>query len=123
MNTMNEYAVKVDTELFDLIALSYKYRGRSYRKDFTTRVAKFIVNTDHISACLLVAVAPCQLISKLVETNWEIVPYIVKFTKTHSIPKVYDMLAARYRDDLRRLELRMDSQEYAWVVEKFTKES
>jgi hypothetical protein len=121
MSTMNEYAVKVDTKLFELIALSYKYKGQGYRKAFTTRVAKFIVNTDHISACLLVVVMPPSLCSKLVETNWEIVPYIVKFTKTHSIPKVYDMLAARYRDELRRLELRMDPQEYAFVVERFSK--
>jgi sulfur relay (sulfurtransferase) DsrC/TusE family protein len=114
---MNEYAVKVDTELFDLIALSHKYKGQGYRKAFTTRVAKFIVNTDHISSCLLVVVMPAELVSKLVETNWEIVPYIVKFTKTHSIPKVYKMLAARYGDELRRLELRMDAMQYAQIVE------
>jgi hypothetical protein len=119
---MNEYAVKVDTELFELIALSHKYKGQGYRKAFTTRMAKFIVNTDHISACLLVVAMLAELVSKLVETNREIVPYIVKFTKTHSIPKVYDMLAARYGEDTEAcLELRMDPQSYAWVVETFSK--
>jgi hypothetical protein len=115
---MNEYAVKVDTELFDLIPLTYKHAHRLDRK-FNNRVAKFILNTDHISGCLLVVAMSSDFIFKLVETNWAIVPYIVKFTKTHSIPKVYKMLAVRYSDELRRLELRLPTQEYASIVRSF----
>jgi len=116
MSKLNAYGVAVDVELFDLIELSYKYK--SYSKQFIKRVTKFILNTDHISGCLLIQATTINLVSKLAE-NDALLTYVVKFIKVHSVPKIDKMLAARYGDELRRLELRIPAVDYANVVRLF----
>jgi hypothetical protein len=118
MSTLNEYAAKLDVELFDLIALTHKPQHRK-KKILLKRLHKFLFSADHISACMLVVVMPGKVLSDLVDYNFDIVPHIVKFTKTHSIPKVHKMLAVRYADDLRRLELRVGSEKYDEIVYHF----
>jgi hypothetical protein len=118
MSTLNEYAAKLDVELFDLIALTHKPQHRK-KKILLKRLNKFIISADHISACMLVVAMPGKVLSDLVEYKWDIVPYVVRFTKTHSIPKVHDMLAVRYSDDLHRLKLRVGSEKYVDLVRSF----
>ena len=116
--TLDQYAGKVDVELFDLIALTQTNKHKR-KKNVLKRVAKFLLETDQISGCLLVATMDGDLLSDLVDYKWAIVPRIARFTRTHSIPNVYKMLAVRYADDLRRLEIRIDAVDYANLVSKF----
>ena|ERR1035437_3858406 len=115
--TLDQFAVKVDVELFDLIALVQTNKHK-HKKDVLKRVAKFLLETDQISGCLLVVAMDSDLLSDLVDYKWAIVPRIARFTRTHSIPKVYKMLAVRYADDLRLLEIRIGAARYASLIEQ-----
>ena len=116
---LDQYAVNVDVELFDLIALVQTDKHK-HKKDVLKRVSKFLLETDQISGCLLVVTMNPDLLCDLVNYKWAIVPRIARFTRTHSIPKVYKMLAVRYADDLRRLEVRVGADSYASLVRSFT---
>lgn len=116
MSKLNAYGVAVDVELFELIELSYK--TKRYSKEFIKRVTKFILNTDHISGCLLIQATTIDLVCKLAD-NDALLTYVVKFIKVHSVSKIDKMLGARYGDELRRLELRLPAAVYANLVRLF----
>jgi hypothetical protein len=111
-----DYAVTIDVELFELIALTYT--SQTYKPSFVNRVNKFLLSTDGITGCLLAAAMTPELIHKVVK-NDKVLSHLGTFIHVHSPSKVYAMLGVRYKEDLRRLELRMDPRAYAGLIEAF----
>lgn len=118
MSGLDQDAVTIDVELFDLIALCHKSRHKD-KKGLLKRLKKFVMTTDLISGCLLIVAMPCEVLSDLVEYSYDIVPHVVRFTKTHTIPSVHRMLGVRYERDFNRLKLRVSAEKYDAMMHFF----